>query len=73
MKTTLALLIASAVLAAGLFIAVAAEASDSSSCYAVSDADARVYCLAKANKQPSTCYSIQRAELRSLCLAEVKK
>lgn len=73
MKTTLALHLASLALVIGLFVAVSAEAANPGACYAIGDADARAYCLAKANKQPSTCYSIQRADLRSQCLAEVSK
>lgn len=49
------------------------HASDASSCYAVADADARAYCLAKARKDSSTCYTIQRADMRSMCLAEVRR
>lgn len=50
-----------------------AFATDSGSCYAIGDADARAYCLAKAHHDTGRCYSIQRADLRSMCLAEVRK
>lgn len=50
-----------------------AVAADAASCYAIQDADARVYCLAKARQEPSACYSIQSSGLRSQCLAEVRK
>lgn len=49
-----------------------ANAADASSCYAIADADARTYCLAKARKSPATCYSIQRADIRARCLAETR-
>lgn len=48
-------------------------ASDAGSCYAIGDADARAYCLAKARKDPGTCYTIQSSGLRSQCLAEVRR
>lgn len=48
-------------------------ASDAGACYAIHDADARAYCLAKARRDSSTCYSIQRGDLRAQCLAEVRK
>lgn len=47
-------------------------ASDAGSCYAIGDADARAYCLAKARKDSGTCYTIQSSGLRSQCLAEVR-
>jgi hypothetical protein len=50
-----------------------AFAVDTGSCYAVGNADARAYCLAKAHGNPSGCYSIQAGDLRSMCLAEVRK
>ncbi|MEB0076308.1 hypothetical protein QN386_06895 [Pseudomonas sp. CCI3.2] len=50
-----------------------AIAVDASSCYAINDADARAYCLAKAHGNPSGCYSILAGDLRSMCLAEVRK
>lgn len=55
-----------------LLIAVPAHA-DTGSCYAIGDADARQYCIAKARRDASQCYAIQRADLRSVCLAEVRK
>lgn len=48
-------------------------ASDAGSCYAIGDADARQYCLAKARQDPATCYAIQNSGLRSQCLAEVRR
>jgi hypothetical protein len=50
-----------------------ADAADSGACYAISDPDARAYCIARARRDTSACYSIQRADLRSQCLAEVRK
>lgn len=50
-----------------------ARAEDAGSCYAVGDADARQYCLAKARKDPGTCYAVQRADMRAQCLAEVRR
>lgn len=49
------------------------HAADSGSCYGVTDADMRAYCLAKAHADPGRCYSIQRADLRAQCLAEVRR
>jgi hypothetical protein len=48
-------------------------AADAGSCYAIADADARTYCLAKARRDSGTCYAIQNSGLRSQCLAEVRK
>lgn len=48
-------------------------ASDAGSCYAINDADARQYCLAKARQDAATCYAIQNSGLRSQCLAEVRR
>lgn len=61
-----------------LFLLLASSAGqafavEASSCYAINDADARAFCLAKAHGNPSGCYSIQAGDLRSLCLAEVRK
>jgi len=56
-----------------MWAAERAHATDAGSCYAVADADARAYCLAKAHVDPSRCYAIQRADLRSMCLAEVRR
>lgn len=53
--------------------AVVAHAADSSSCYSISDADTRLYCLAKTRNEPSTCYSIVKPDLRALCLAETHR
>lgn len=50
-----------------------AGAADAGACYAIQDADARAYCLAKAHGDPARCYSIQSSGLRSQCLAEVRK
>lgn len=59
--------------AATIFFAERAHAADSGACYAVGDADARAYCLARAHGDPGRCYSIQRADLRAMCLAEVRR
>lgn len=48
-----------------------AQAADASACYSISDADARLFCLAKTRNEPSTCYSIVKPDLRAMCLAEV--
>lgn len=56
-----------------LLTAAPAMATDAGSCYAISGADARAYCLAKAHGNPSGCYSIQSSDMRSQCLAEVRK
>lgn len=48
-------------------------AADAGSCYTITDADARAYCLAKAHKQSAQCYAIQSSSLRAQCLAEVRK
>lgn len=50
-----------------------AVAEDASTCYTISDADARTYCLARAHKDPARCYAVQRADLRAQCLAEVRR
>lgn len=50
-----------------------AIAADAGSCYAVAEADARAYCLAKARRDSGTCYTIQSSALRSQCLAEVRR
>ncbi|MNM84054.1 hypothetical protein D3C81_961280 [compost metagenome] len=60
-------------LTAVLLAASAAQATDAGSCYAVGDADARAYCLAKARNDPGTCYSVQNSGLRAQCLAEVRR
>jgi hypothetical protein len=64
MKTLFALMIALLPLAA---------IADSSTCYSITDADARLYCLAKSRSEPSTCYSIVKPDLRAMCLAEASK
>lgn len=61
------------VLFALLLSALPAAAEDAGSCYAVADADARAYCLAKAHGDSGRCYAIQNAGLRSMCLAEVRR
>jgi hypothetical protein len=48
-------------------------ASDPGTCYTISDADARTYCLAKAHQDSSRCYAIQDSGKRAECLAEVRK
>lgn len=50
-----------------------AIATDAGSCYAINDADARAYCLAKARRDSGTCYTIQSSAMRSQCLAEVRR
>lgn len=50
-----------------------AGGTDAAACYAISDADARTYCLARARRDSGTCYAIQRPDLRTLCLAEVRR
>lgn len=64
----------------GLIIAAAltqvmgfAHAADASSCYSISDPEARAWCRAKAHNDSSACYSIQRSDLRAQCLAEVRR
>lgn len=52
---------------------VTASAEDTGSCYAITDMDARTWCLAKAHKDPGQCFSIQGSSARSMCLAEVRK
>jgi len=42
-------------------------------CYAISDPDARAFCLAKAHGDPGRCYSIQDKAKRAECLAELRK
>lgn len=59
-------------LAATLLGPIVAMAADSGACYAIQDADARSYCLARARRDVSACYTIQRADLRSQCLSEVR-
>lgn len=60
-------------LIASFVTAGAASAADAGSCYAISDPDARTWCLAKAHREPSSCYAIQRADIRTQCLAETRK
>ncbi|KAB1078447.1 hypothetical protein F6X53_14890 [Methylobacterium soli] len=55
------------------FVVTGGNAADAGSCYGVSDADARAYCLARAHREPSGCYAIQDSGMRSSCLAEVRK
>lgn len=47
--------------------------TDAGACYAIADADARAFCLAKTHNNSGRCYSIQSPSLRSQCLAEVRK
>lgn len=51
----------------------AAQASDAGACYAIANADARAFCLARAHRDPGRCYAIQAPDLRSACLAEVRR
>lgn len=63
-------------LAASILLALssgASSASDAIACYAIDDADARTYCLARARRDPSQCYAIQRPDVRAQCRAEVRK
>ncbi|WP_238914244.1 hypothetical protein [Achromobacter insolitus] len=50
----------------------AAHVAYAGACYAISDADARTHCLAKAHNDPARCYSIQAPDKRAACLAEVR-
>lgn len=50
-----------------------ARHADAGSCYAINDADARTYCLARSHREPATCYAIQQPDLRAACLGEVRK
>ena len=59
--------------AASCAVIGAASAADAGSCYAISDADSRSWCLAKARQDPSACFSIQRQDMRAQCLAEMRK
>lgn len=56
-----------------LLFSAPVHAADASTCYTISDADARTYCLARAHKEPGMCYAVQRKDLRAACLAEVRK
>ena len=56
-----------------LGISLTSHATDPGTCYTISDADARTYCLAKAHNDPSRCYAIQDSSKRAECLAEVRK
>ncbi len=60
---------------AGLLLGLTAtaNAADTSSCYAIAEADARTYCLALAHNDPGRCYAIQDSAMRSRCLAEVRQ
>lgn len=52
--------------------AARAQATDASACYAIPQADARQYCLARAHGNASLCYAIQSLELRAQCMAEIR-
>lgn len=41
-------------------------------CYAITDADARAACLAKAHRDPGRCYSVKDSGKRAVCIAEVR-
>lgn len=56
-----------------LLFTAPAKAEDASACYAITDGDARTYCLARAHRDASQCYAIQRPDLRAQCRAEVRK
>lgn len=66
------ILIALAVLALP-HAAAASEKTSTSACYNINSADARAYCLARANRERSRCYNVQNPDLRAMCLAEVKQ
>lgn len=68
----LSMLLFSLAVPLALYVAPA-HASDSATCYTISDADARNFCLAKARRESSMCYAIQRTDVRAACLAEVRK
>ncbi|PKM28838.1 MAG: hypothetical protein CVV07_13170 [Gammaproteobacteria bacterium HGW-Gammaproteobacteria-11] len=56
-----------------LGLTATANAADTSSCYAIAEADARTYCLALAHNDPGRCYAIQDSAMRSRCMAEVRQ
>lgn len=56
-----------------LALASPARAEDAGTCYTISDADARTYCLARAHQDSGRCYAIQRPDMRAQCLAEVRR
>lgn len=60
-------------LVVSLFLMAPTFANDAGSCYALSNADARVLCLARAHKDPGRCYSIISPDVRAACLAEVRQ
>lgn len=62
-----------AFLALPVLVMSSARAADAGACYAISDADTRTYCLARARAESSMCYAVHRADLRAQCLAEVRK
>lgn len=74
-STTLGQIMRKTLFAAVLLFAgcTPALATDAGSCYAITDADARAYCLAKARRDSGACYTIQSSALRSQCLAEVRR
>ena len=51
----------------------ALAAAATGACYNIGDSDARIYCLARAHREPGQCYSIRAADLRAMCLAEVRR
>lgn len=56
-----------------LVLLPASAGADTASCYAIGNADARAYCLARERREPSQCYAIQSSDLRARCLAEVRR
>lgn len=56
-----------------ILASTAAMASDPGACYAIANADARNYCLARARGDASMCYAIHDSAKRSECMAEVRK
>lgn len=56
-----------------LVVGGAAWAADAGSCCAVSDSDARAYCLARAHGDVGRCYAISSPGMRSQCIAELRR
>ncbi|WP_159717025.1 hypothetical protein [Geminicoccus flavidas] len=65
-------LVLPAMIPAPALLAGAARAADAAACYAISDADARTACLAKARRDPGMCYAVLQADRRAQCLAETR-
>lgn len=73
LKVLAALLVSTAAIASPGAPALADAAAAASTCYTISDPDARAYCRAKATQEVATCYAIKRPDYRAMCLAEVRK